>query len=30
MNAEKKPKRLGEILIDEGVITTDQLEIALS
>jgi hypothetical protein len=30
MNAEKKPKRLGEILIDEGVITTDQLEIALT
>ena len=30
MNAEKKPKRLGEILIDEGVITNDQLEIALT
>ena len=25
-----KPKRLGEILIDEGVITTDQLHIALT
>ena len=30
MNAENKPKRLGEILIDEGVITNDQLEIALT
>ncbi len=30
MNAEKKPKRLGEILIDQGVITKDQLEIALT
>ena len=30
MNAENKPKRLGEILIDEGVITKDQLEIALT
>ena len=30
MNAEKKPKRLGEILIDEGVITEDQLNIALT
>ena len=30
MNVEKKPKRLGEILIDEGVITPDQLEIALT
>ena len=26
----KKPKRLGEILIEEGVITKDQLEIALT
>ncbi len=26
----RKPKRLGEILIDEGVITKDQLEIALT
>ena len=30
MNAENKPKRLGEILIDEGVITKDQLNIALT
>jgi len=30
MNAEKKPRRLGEILIDEGVITEDQLNIALT
>ncbi len=30
MNAENKPKRLGEILIDEGVITEDQLNIALT
>ncbi len=30
MNAENKPKRLGEILIDEGVITKDQLDIALT
>ena len=30
MNAEKKPRRLGEILIDEGVITKDQLNIALT
>ena len=30
MNAENKPKRLGEILIDEGVITPDQLNIALT
>ena len=30
MNAENKPKRLGEILIDEGVITNDQLNIALT
>jgi len=30
MNAEKKPRRLGEILIDEGVITLDQLNIALT
>ena len=30
MNAENKPKRLGEILIDEGVITKDQLHIALT
>lgn len=30
MNAESKPKRLGEILIDEGVITKDQLHIALT
>ncbi len=30
MNAESKPKRLGEILIDEGVITNDQLNIALT
>jgi type II secretory ATPase GspE/PulE/Tfp pilus assembly ATPase PilB-like protein len=30
MNAEKKPKRLGEILIDGGVITKDQLNIALT
>jgi len=30
MNAENKPRRLGEILIDEGVITKDQLNIALT
>ncbi len=30
MNAENKPRRLGEILIDEGVITEDQLNIALT
>jgi type II secretory ATPase GspE/PulE/Tfp pilus assembly ATPase PilB-like protein len=30
MNAENKPKRLGEILMDEGVITEDQLNIALT
>lgn len=30
MNAENKPRRLGEILIDEGVITKDQLHIALT
>jgi len=30
MNVEKKPRRLGEILIDEGVITEDQLNIALT
>ena len=30
MNAVSKPKRLGEILIDEGVITHDQLNIALT
>jgi type II secretory ATPase GspE/PulE/Tfp pilus assembly ATPase PilB-like protein len=30
MNAVTKPKRLGEILIDEGVITQDQLSIALT
>ena len=30
MNAETKPRRLGEILIDEGVITQDQLKIALT
>lgn len=30
MNAENKPKRLGEILIDEGVVTKDQLDIALT
>ncbi|MFV2032139.1 MAG: GspE/PulE family protein, partial [Gammaproteobacteria bacterium] len=30
MNAENKPRRLGEILIDEGVITNDQLNIALT
>jgi type II secretory ATPase GspE/PulE/Tfp pilus assembly ATPase PilB-like protein len=30
MNAKNKPKRLGEILIDEGVITKDQLNIALT
>ena len=30
MNAVSKPKRLGEILIDEGVITEDQLNIALT
>jgi type IV pilus assembly protein PilB len=30
MNAEKKPRRLGEILIEEGVITKDQLNIALT
>ncbi len=30
MTAEAKPKRLGEILIGEGVITKDQLNIALT
>ena len=30
MNAPNKPRRLGEILIDEGVITKDQLNIALT
>ncbi len=30
MTAEAKPKRLGEILIGEGVITKDQLHIALT
>jgi len=30
MNAQNKPRRLGEILIDEGVITKDQLNIALT
>ena len=30
MNAENKPKRLGEILMDQGVITEDQLNIALT
>lgn len=30
MNTESKPRRLGEILIDEGVITKDQLNIALT
>ncbi|MEE8366254.1 MAG: GspE/PulE family protein [Gammaproteobacteria bacterium] len=30
MSAVKKPKRLGEILIDEGVISLDQLNIALT
>ncbi len=30
MNAVTKPRRLGEILIDEGVITKDQLVIALT
>lgn len=30
MNAVNKPRRLGEILIDEGVITHDQLNIALT
>ena len=30
MNAPNKPRRLGEILIDEGVITNDQLNIALT
>jgi len=30
MTAEAKPKRLGEILIAEGVITKDQLNIALT
>jgi type II secretory ATPase GspE/PulE/Tfp pilus assembly ATPase PilB-like protein len=30
MNAENKPKRLGDILIEEGVITKDQLNIALT
>lgn len=30
MTAEAKPKRLGEILIAEGVITNDQLHIALT
>lgn len=30
MNAEKRPRRLGEILIDEGIITPDQLAIALT
>ena len=30
MNAENKPRRLGEILIDEGLITKDQLNIALT
>lgn len=30
MTAEAKPKRLGEILISEGVITKDQLSIALT
>ncbi|MCP4490766.1 MAG: Flp pilus assembly complex ATPase component [Gammaproteobacteria bacterium] len=30
MNAKNKPRRLGEILIDEGVITKDQLHIALT
>ncbi len=30
MNAQKKHRRLGEILIDDGVISKDQLEIALT
>lgn len=30
MNAESKPMRLGEVLIDKGIITKDQLEIALT
>lgn len=30
MNAQNKPRRLGEILIDEGVVTKDQLSIALT
>ncbi|MCP3688298.1 MAG: type II/IV secretion system protein [Gammaproteobacteria bacterium] len=30
MNAKNKPRRLGEILIDEGVVTKDQLNIALT
>ena len=30
MKSEKIPRRLGEILIDEGVVTKDQIDIALT
>ena len=30
MNAQRKPKRIGDILIDKGILTQDQLNIALT